>query len=29
MHQMPSDLKKHLMIKFDDEDGLDYGGLSQ
>jgi len=28
MCQMPSDLKKHLMIKFDDKDGLDYGGLS-
>src|SRR5260221_4459816 len=28
MCQTPSDLKKHLMIKFDDKDGLDYGGLS-
>ena len=25
----PSDLKKRLMIKFDGEDGLDYGGLSR
>ncbi|KAG8903064.1 hypothetical protein FRC01_009341, partial [Tulasnella sp. 417] len=25
----PNDLKKRLMIKFDGEDGLDYGGLSR
>ncbi|CAD0085821.1 unnamed protein product [Aureobasidium mustum] len=29
MRQSPSDLKKRLMIKFDGEDGLDYGGLSR
>jgi E3 ubiquitin-protein ligase NEDD4 len=29
MRQNPSDLKKRLMIKFDGEDGLDYGGLSR
>ncbi|KAL0089669.1 hypothetical protein F4703DRAFT_1477075 [Phycomyces blakesleeanus] len=29
MRQSPSDLKKRLMIKFDSEDGLDYGGLSR
>ncbi|GBE82605.1 ubiquitin-protein ligase [Sparassis latifolia] len=29
MRQTPSDLKKRLMIKFDGEDGLDYGGLSR
>ncbi|KKA29003.1 hypothetical protein TD95_004684 [Thielaviopsis punctulata] len=27
--QTPTDLKKRLMIKFDGEDGLDYGGLSR
>ncbi|ODA80373.1 hypothetical protein RJ55_03331 [Drechmeria coniospora] len=27
--QSPADLKKRLMIKFDGEDGLDYGGLSR
>ncbi|KAL2115505.1 hypothetical protein VTJ04DRAFT_9760 [Mycothermus thermophilus] len=27
--QSPTDLKKRLMIKFDGEDGLDYGGLSR
>ncbi|RCI08144.1 hypothetical protein L249_6336 [Ophiocordyceps polyrhachis-furcata BCC 54312] len=27
--QTPMDLKKRLMIKFDGEDGLDYGGLSR
>ena len=27
--QTPHDLKKRLMIKFDGEDGLDYGGLSR
>ncbi|WAR60441.1 hypothetical protein PtB15_9B380 [Puccinia triticina] len=27
MRQQANDLKKHLMIKFDGEDGLDYGGL--
>ncbi|PHH84635.1 hypothetical protein CDD83_1622 [Cordyceps sp. RAO-2017] len=27
--QSPMDLKKRLMIKFDGEDGLDYGGLSR
>ncbi|PHH61934.1 hypothetical protein CDD81_7739 [Ophiocordyceps australis] len=27
--QSPVDLKKRLMIKFDGEDGLDYGGLSR
>lgn len=29
MRQTPGDLKKRLMIKFDGEDGLDYGGLSR
>jgi len=29
MQQTPADLKKRLMIKFDGEDGLDYGGLSR
>ena len=29
MRQNPSELKKRLMIKFDGEDGLDYGGLSR
>jgi E3 ubiquitin-protein ligase NEDD4 len=29
MRQTPIDLKKRLMIKFDGEDGLDYGGLSR
>ncbi|KAF0527937.1 HECT-domain-containing protein [Gigaspora margarita] len=29
MRQQPQDLKKRLMIKFDGEDGLDYGGLSR
>ncbi|KAI9889943.1 MAG: hypothetical protein M1814_004666 [Vezdaea aestivalis] len=29
MQQNPNDLKKRLMIKFDGEDGLDYGGLSR
>ena len=29
MRQVPGDLKKRLMIKFDGEDGLDYGGLSR
>ncbi|KAJ1927635.1 hypothetical protein IWQ60_002738 [Tieghemiomyces parasiticus] len=29
MRQPVSDLKKRLMIKFDGEDGLDYGGLSR
>ncbi len=29
MRQSPVDLKKRLMIKFDGEDGLDYGGLSR
>ncbi|KAG8899505.1 hypothetical protein FRB99_006689 [Tulasnella sp. 403] len=29
MRQSPTDLKKRLMIKFDGEDGLDYGGLSR
>lgn len=29
MRQQPADLKKRLMIKFDGEDGLDYGGLSR
>jgi E3 ubiquitin-protein ligase NEDD4 len=29
MRQVPADLKKRLMIKFDGEDGLDYGGLSR
>src|SRR5690349_21633604 len=29
MRQSPTDLKKRLMIKFEGEDGLDYGGLSR
>lgn len=29
MRQSPNDLKKRLMIKFDGEDGLDYGGVSR
>ncbi|KAI9294615.1 HECT-domain-containing protein [Neoconidiobolus thromboides FSU 785] len=29
MKHSPNDLKKRLMIKFDGEDGLDYGGLSR
>lgn len=29
MRQSPGDLKKRLMVKFDGEDGLDYGGLSR
>ncbi|CCX34954.1 Similar to Probable E3 ubiquitin-protein ligase hulA; acc. no. Q4WTF3 [Pyronema omphalodes CBS 100304] len=29
MRQDPQDLKKRLMVKFDGEDGLDYGGLSR
>ncbi|PGH19167.1 hypothetical protein AJ80_04247 [Polytolypa hystricis UAMH7299] len=29
MRQSPQELKKRLMIKFDGEDGLDYGGLSR
>ena len=29
MRQSSTDLKKRLMIKFDGEDGLDYGGLSR
>ena len=29
MRQNPADLKKRLMVKFDGEDGLDYGGLSR
>ena len=29
MRQTPNDLKKRLMIKFDGEDGLDYGGLAR
>ncbi|KAK0523250.1 hypothetical protein OC834_003529 [Tilletia horrida] len=29
MMQAPNDLKKRLMIKFEGEDGLDYGGLSR
>ncbi|KAI9268720.1 hypothetical protein BY458DRAFT_511338 [Sporodiniella umbellata] len=29
MRHTPMDLKKRLMIKFDGEDGLDYGGLSR
>ncbi|KAK6339056.1 hypothetical protein TWF696_009849 [Orbilia brochopaga] len=29
MRQHPNDLKKRLMVKFDGEDGLDYGGLSR
>jgi E3 ubiquitin-protein ligase NEDD4 len=29
MRQTPSDLKKRLMIKFEGEDGLDYGGLAR
>ncbi|KAI9811485.1 MAG: hypothetical protein M1827_005468 [Pycnora praestabilis] len=29
MRQSANDLKKRLMVKFDGEDGLDYGGLSR
>lgn len=29
MRQTPQDLKKRLMIKFDGEEGLDYGGVSR
>ncbi|CAJ0912814.1 9393_t:CDS:10, partial [Entrophospora sp. SA101] len=29
MRQQPQELKKRLMIKFEGEDGLDYGGLSR
>jgi E3 ubiquitin-protein ligase NEDD4 len=29
MRQSAADLKKRLMVKFDGEDGLDYGGLSR
>ena len=29
MRQTPNDLKKRLMIKFEGEDGLDYGGVSR
>ncbi|KAK9711986.1 NEDD4 E3 ubiquitin-protein ligase [Basidiobolus ranarum] len=29
LRQTPSELKKRLMIKFEGEDGLDYGGLSR
>ncbi|KAG0206183.1 hypothetical protein BGX28_002318 [Mortierella sp. GBA30] len=29
MRQSPTDLKKRLMIKFEGEDGLDYGGVSR
>ena len=29
MRQTPEDLKKRLMIKFDGEEGLDYGGVSR
>ncbi|KAI5857099.1 hypothetical protein BZA05DRAFT_166177 [Tricharina praecox] len=29
MRQTPQELKKRLMVKFDGEDGLDYGGLSR
>ncbi|CAN6643772.1 E3 ubiquitin-protein ligase Rsp5p [Trichomonascus vanleenenianus] len=29
MRQSPQDLKKRLMIKFDGEEGLDYGGVSR
>ena len=29
MRCQPADLKKRLMIKFEGEDGLDYGGLSR
>ncbi|OLL23296.1 putative E3 ubiquitin-protein ligase hulA [Neolecta irregularis DAH-3] len=29
MRQTPNDLKRRLMIKFEGEDGLDYGGLSR
>lgn len=29
MRHSPADLKKRLMIKFEGEDGLDYGGLSR
>jgi E3 ubiquitin-protein ligase NEDD4 len=29
MRQPPNDLKKRLMIRFDNEEGLDYGGVSR
>jgi E3 ubiquitin-protein ligase NEDD4 len=29
MRQTPNDLKKRLMVKFEGEEGLDYGGLSR
>ncbi|KAI9835552.1 MAG: hypothetical protein M1819_002003 [Sarea resinae] len=29
MRQSATDLKKRLMVKFDEEDGLDYGGVSR
>ena len=29
MKMKPKDLKKRLMIKFEGEDGLDYGGLAR
>lgn len=29
MRHAPNDLKKRFMVKFDGEDGLDYGGLSR
>lgn len=29
MRQSPQELKKRLMVKFEGEDGLDYGGLSR
>lgn len=29
MGKTPEDLKKRLMIQFDGEDGLDYGGVSR
>jgi len=29
MRQSPTDLKKRLMVKFEGEEGLDYGGLSR
>ncbi|KAG5437971.1 hypothetical protein PCANB_000317 [Pneumocystis canis] len=29
MRQTPNELKKRFMVKFDGEDGLDYGGLSR
>jgi E3 ubiquitin-protein ligase NEDD4 len=29
MRQTPNDLKKRLMVKFEGEDGLDYGGLER